>query len=324
VAKHGGGAPGTEAGGPDESIPEATSVAGIVDQVVTLVIAVAIALAIRQFIVEPFRIPSGSMFPTLLIGDHLFVNKLSYGPRLPFTDVRLPGLREPRRGDVVVFEVGRPRNRMGLVDIMPVDLAPPGTPSEDFVKRLVGLPGDRIEWRNGQVFVNGAALAMRETADSFVDDAGVRHPIRIEDLGECRHAVLDDPHSRNPGPSDRLDHGSWVVEPGRYFLMGDNRDNSNDSRGWGTVRLEELKGPAVILYWSWDVNGNMLSFFNPVNWFTAEKRWDRVFQRVRCESVAARDGAAPSAAPGAGAARATLGGGAGRPTPAAPVPSTGG
>ncbi|MBK7947227.1 MAG: signal peptidase I [Deltaproteobacteria bacterium] len=288
--------------------PEATSVAGIVDQVVTLVIAVAIALAIRQFLVEPYRIPSGSMFPTLLVGDHLFVNKLAYGPRLPFTDVRLPGTREPERGDVVVFQVGRPRNRMGGIDIMPIDLAPPGTPAEDFVKRLVGLPGDRIDWRNGQVFVNGKILPTRETGESFVDDVGQSHPVRSEDLGDCRHAVLDDPRSHNPGPSDRLDHGSWVVEPGRYFMMGDNRDNSNDSRGWGTVRLEELKGPAVILYWSWDVNGNMLSFLNPVNWFTAEKRWDRIFQRVRCEPVAAEP-AGPAASPGAGAGAGSPGAG---------------
>ena len=264
-------------GGQDEAGPEATSVAGIVDQVVTLVIAVAIALAIRQFIVEPFRIPSGSMFPTLLIGDHLFVNKLAYGPRIPFADIRLPGLSEPKRGDVVVFEVGRPGQR-----IMPVDLAPEGVPREDFVKRLVGLPGDRLDWREGQLFVNGELLKVDVTPEFFVDDAGHQFGVRRENLGECRHAILDDAGSHDP----RLDHGTWLVEPGRYFLMGDNRDNSRDSREWGTVRLEELKGPAVILYWSWNVNGNMLAFFNPVNWFTAEKRWDRIFQRVRCESVA--------------------------------------
>ncbi len=269
--------PGNGSGAQDDAGPEATSVAGIVDQVVTLVIAVAIALAIRQFVVEPFRIPSGSMFPTLLIGDHLFVNKLAYGPRIPFTDIRLPGLSEPTRGDVVVFEVGRPGPR-----IMPVDLAPEGVPSEDFVKRLVGLPGDRIDWREGQLFLNGELLKVDVTPEFFVDDAGHRFGVRRENLGECSHAILDDPGSVDP----RLDHGTWVVEPGRYFLMGDNRDNSRDSREWGTVRLEELKGPAVILYWSWNVNGNMLAFFNPVNWFTAEKRWDRMFQRVSCDSVA--------------------------------------
>lgn len=266
---------------------EAGSVAGIVDQVVTLVIAVAIALAIRQFVVEPFRIPSGSMFPTLLIGDHLFVNKLAYGPRIPFTDIRLPGTSEPKRGDVVVFEVARP----GADRIMPVDLAPEGVPSEDFVKRLVGLPGDRLDWREGQLFVNGEKLKVDVTPEFFVDERGHRFTVRREDLGECRHAILDDAGSHDP----RLDHGTWVVEPGRYFLMGDNRDNSRDSREWGTVRLQELKGPAVILYWSWDVNGNMLAFFNPLNWFTAEKRWDRIFQRVRCDVAAPAKTEGPSA-----------------------------
>jgi hypothetical protein len=123
-------------------------------------------------------------------------------------------------------------------------------------------------------------LTVTPTGEEFVDDSGHRYKKSWEDLGSCRHAILDDPHARE----SPLDRGTWVVEPGRYFMMGDNRDNSNDSRGWGTVRLEELKGPAFLIYWSWNVNGNMLSFFNPVNWFTAEKRWDRVFEPVHCES----------------------------------------
>ncbi len=272
----------TTGGSAEDGATEATSIAGIVDQVVTLVIAVAIALAIRQFVVEPFRIPSGSMLPTLLIGDHLFVNKLAYGPRIPFTELRLPGLRSPERGDVVVFEVARPSGDR----IMPVDLAPPGSPSEAFVKRLVGLPGDRLVWKNGELYVNGQRLAVHATGETFTDERGKRFSVQNEDLGACRHAILEEPGYSDPA----LNKGSIVVEPGRYFMMGDNRDFSRDSREWGTVRLEQLKGPAAILYWSWDVNDNMLSFFNPVNWFTAEKRWDRIFQRVRCEPV-------PSAAP---------------------------
>ena len=261
-------------------IEEVGTVAAIVDQVVTLVIAVAIALAIRHFLVEPFRIPSGSMYPTLLVGDHLFVNKLAYGPRIPLTDVRLPGWREPERGDVIVFEVARP----GGAQIVPVDRAPAGARTEDFVKRLVGLPGDRISWRRGQVFVNGEPLQLTPAEEDFVEEeTGQRFTMSWEDLGGCRHAVLDDPRPRDP----RFERGTYVVEPGRYFLMGDNRDNSNDSRGWGTVRLEELKGPAFILYWSWDVNGNMLSFFNPWNWWSADKRWERVFMRVKCDAVEA-------------------------------------
>lgn len=268
----------TGAGSAEEE-EEASPFRAIVDQIVTLAIAIAIAFAIRHVLIEPFRIPSGSMFPTLLIGDHLFVNKLAYGPRIPFSDHRLPGLREPRRGDVVVFEVARPRDRQGRASIRPVDRAPEGTPTEDFVKRLVGLPGDRITMSHGRVWINGELLPLWMGDERFVDDAGEVLALAYEDLGECRHAVLDDLRM------SRLAEGSFVVEPGRYFMMGDNRDNSNDSRAWGTVRLEDLKGPAFILYWSWDVNGNMLSFFNPVNWITAEKRWDRVFQRVRCEDA---------------------------------------
>jgi signal peptidase I len=268
---------------PGPEAEEGRTVAAIVDQVLTLVIAITIALAIRQFVVEPFRIPSGSMFPTLLIGDHLFVNKLAYGPSVPFSELRLPGFSEPKRGDVVVFEVARPRNKIGGRDIQPVDLAPEGAPTEDFVKRLVGLPGDRIAWRGGRVYINDVPLEVLPTEEEFVDESGRSFPMSWEDLGNCRHAILDDPRSRSRRES-RLDRGTWVVEPGRYFMMGDNRDNSNDSRVWGSVRQEELKGPAFILYWSWNVNGNMLSFFNPVNWIKAEKRWDRVFQRVRCES----------------------------------------
>ena len=274
---------GKEASDPEAAGVEGESTAGaILDQVVTLVVAIMIALAIRQFLVEPFRIPSGSMFPTLLIGDHLFVNKLSYGARIPFTDTRLPGLREPERGDVVVFEVARPFNQSARKrDIKPVDLSPEGTPREDFVKRLVGLPGDKVTWRNGEVFINDKKLAVTQDPNDFVDDAGRRLLRGWEDLGACRHQVLDDPRTRNSA----LKRGTYVVEEGRYFFMGDNRENSNDSREWGTVRLEELKGPAFILYWSWNVNGNMLSFFNPVNWWNAEKRWDRVFDRVRCEEA---------------------------------------
>ena len=265
-----------------EEVERTGTASAVVDQVVTLAIAIAIALALRHFLVEPFRIPSGSMFPTLLVGDHLFVNKLSYGPRIPFTDLRLPGLREPERGDVVVFEVARPLNRLGQRGIQPLDRAPAGTPSEDFVKRVVGLPGDKISLKGGRVHVNGEPLHTFSKGESFVD-GGTALELSYEDLGDCRHAILDDPRSQ------RLASGTWTVEEGRYFMVGDNRDNSNDSRLWGTVRHEELKGPAFVLYWSWDVNGNMLSFFNPLNWITAEKRWGRVFQRVRCEPVARDD-----------------------------------
>lgn len=245
------------------------------EQVGTLVIAVAIALAIRALVVEPFRIPSGSMLPTLLIGDHLFVNKFVYGPRIPFSDWRLPGLRMPERGDVVVFEVARGDGRR-TEEIVPADVHSE-LPRDDFVKRVVGLPGDRISVRHGRVTVNGVPAEQLMTGERHRDELGRLLEVHRETLGDCVHEVLDDPGYAG------LQVADYVVPEGRYFMMGDNRDYSNDSRKWGTVRFEEIKGPAFILYWSWSVNGNALEFFNPVNWWTAEKRWDRIFMRVRCE-----------------------------------------
>jgi signal peptidase I len=251
------------------------------EQISTLIVAILIALAIRAFLVEPFRIPSGSMFPTLLIGAHLFVNKLTYGPRVPFTEIRLPGFREPERGDVVVFEVARNNgSEEGLrTDIVPADLYP-NLPQDDFVKRLVGLPGDRIYIQNGLVTINGIPAEQIATGKVFEDNRGTSLVIRDEVLGDCVHEVLDDPVLSSPFGRNR----EYVVPEGRYFMMGDNRDHSNDSRNWGTIRQEEMKGPAFFLYWSWDVNGNALQFFNPANWWRADKRWDRVFNRVRCRT----------------------------------------
>ncbi len=244
------------------------------EQVSTIGLAILIALAIRAFVIEPFRIPSGSMLPTLLIGDHLFVNKFVYGIKIPFSDIRLPGLREPERGDVVVFKVARNGDR-----IVPADRRP-DLPKDDFVKRIVGLPGDRMEVRDGVLTVNGKVVSRVDTGETFEGERGGSLRVQHEQLNGCRHIVLDDP--RQTG----LPRSPFTVPPGRYFMMGDNRDHSNDSRKWGTVRFEELKGPAFLLYWSWDVNGSFLQFLNPINWFTAEKRWGRVFSRVKCDDSA--------------------------------------
>ncbi len=245
------------------------------EQVTTLVIAIVIALSIRAFVVEPFRIPSGSMLPTLLIGDHLFVNKFIYGIKIPFSDIRLPGIREPERGDVVVFSVGRSRDRMGGSRIVPADRRP-DLSTEDFVKRIVALPGDRVEVRKDQLYVNGNLVPAKPIGDGFADERGDTLDTYSEMLGDCEHATLDDPNKYG------LPQTAFTVEPGRYFFMGDNRDNSNDSRGWGTVRKQEFKGPAFILYWSWDTSGSFLQLLNPVNWFTVEKRWGRILKRVKC------------------------------------------
>jgi signal peptidase I len=236
------------------------------EQLQTILVAVLLALAIRAFLIEPYSIPSGSMLPTLLVGDHLFVNRFVYGVRIPFTDLRLPALREPERGDVVVFTVARDGR-----DIHPADRRP-DLPRERFVKRIVGLPGDRIEVRGEAVLVNGERLPRRSTGESFED--GIGRPLLVveETLGDRLHRVLDDPELSGA-------EGRFEVEPGRYFVMGDNRDDSNDSRVWGTVRREELKGPAFALYWSWDWSGSWVSLLDPRTWWELlgrRMRWSRI------------------------------------------------
>lgn len=243
--------------------------------------ALLLALAIRTFVVEPFRIPSESMLPTLLRGDHLFVNKFVYGIQIPFTEWRLPGLRRPERGDVVVFTVARGRSPG---EIHPADRRR-DLATDRFVKRIVGLPGDVIEVRNGRVHLNGEALAARADGDAVVDDEGRRLSPYVVTLGGCEHIALDDPQSVGP-------QGRFVVEPDRYFFMGDNRDHSNDSRRWGTVRLAEMKGPAFVLYWSWDWDGSWLSLLNPLTWFenlTQRTRWSRIGDGLGCQESARRD-----------------------------------
>jgi len=250
---------------------------GFWDQFGSLLVAVAIALAVRSFVVEPFRIPSESMLPTLLVGDHLFVNKFTYGVQVPFLGSRLPAVRPPRRGDVVVFTVARdPRDpsRICTVDRCP------DFPTEEFVKRIVGLPGETLEVRpDGTVRIDGRLLEADEDGAMFSNGIGTELAVRNERNGRCRYQVLDDP--RISGAVRRVE-----VEPGRYFMMGDNRDHSNDSRYWGTVRAREFKGPALVLYWSWDYNDGWLALLNPLTWIHAEKRWARVGEGLSCEPVA--------------------------------------
>jgi len=250
---------------------------GVWEQVSTLLIAVAIALAIRAFVIEPFRIPSGSMLPTLLIGDHLFVNKFVYGIKVPFSDMRLPALREPRRGDVVVFTVAKD----GHGGTFPVDQRP-DLPTEEFVKRIIGIPGDTLVVRDGVVFLNGERVPTHE-GGTFTGEHGEELRIQEVRMGDHQFRVLDDP--RAPlNPRELTVAAPRTVPPGRYFMMGDNRDHSKDSRSWGTVRLAELKGPAYRLYWSWDFNGTWGELLNPLTWLellTEKMRWDRIGDRVQ-------------------------------------------
>ncbi len=166
-------------------------------------IAVILALFIRTFVVQAFKIPSGSMIPTLLVGDHILVNKFMYGVKIPFANKTLIPIGAPQRDDVIVF-------------IYPVDK------SKDFIKRVIGLPGETLEINDRKIYINGKL---------FEDTYGVFKDSR-------RHFGKDN-------------YGPFTIPEGHLFVMGDNRDNSHDSRFWGTVPLESVKGKALIIYWSW-------------------------------------------------------------------------
>jgi signal peptidase I len=240
----------------------------------TIGLALLLALVIRTFVFQTFYVPSGSMFPTLLIGDHVFVNKFLYGIAVPLTDGRLPGLREPLRGDVVVFRAAREPGGA----VVAADRAP-DLPREDFIKRIVGVPGDLLEVRHGRVYVDGEPLERDSAGEIFLDPQGRRLLVADERVERCVYSVLDDPVRPD------VDRPPTRIEPGRYFVMGDNRDDSYDSRFFGTVRLREIEGPAGLLYWSWDFNGSWLSLLNPLTWWdniTARTRWGRLGSSVSC------------------------------------------
>ena len=171
------------------------------------VIAVVLALFIRTFAVQAFKIPSGSMEPTLLVGDHILVNKFLYGIKIPFINKTLIPISQPQRDDVIVF-------------IYPVDT------SKDFIKRVIGLPGDKIEIIDRKIYING---------EPYMDKHGI-----YSDYGK-NSQQLQAKHYMKP----------ITVPEGHLFVMGDNRDHSYDSRFWGFVPLSSVKGKAFIIYWSW-------------------------------------------------------------------------
>ena len=188
-----------------------------------------IVLVLRSFIVEPFRIPSGSMIPTLLIGDFILVDKNVYGIRLPLINKKVIERKYPERGDVVVFRY-------------------PNDPSTPFIKRIVGLPGDNIEYRDKKVYINGE-LVPQTAGTSFVGQrSAARHSGSIvaeETLGQGEHTILLTPRIRSQTYQSK-------VPPGNYFVLGDNRDNSRDSRYWGFVPDENLIGRAFMIWMHWD------------------------------------------------------------------------
>ena len=266
--------PGTE----EEESEQLPLARRVWDQVWPLGVAVLIALGIRAVVIESYYVPSGSMFPTLLIGDHVFVNKFAYGARIPFTDVKLPSTREPRRGEIAVFALGRRSSD----SICPLDRCPKNQkfPAEGFVKRLIGLPGDTIAFERGALILNGERVKTESTGEVF-EEAGVQYRVLREHLDGCVHEILDDPRGR---PRDLP---PITVPEGRYFFVGDNRDNSNDSRFWGTVPYLDLKGPVIVNYWSWNNRNRWIDMLNPLVWIDLllnEMRWGRIGMTYDCWS----------------------------------------
>ena len=245
---------------------------GVGHQLSTLLWALVIALLVRSLVIETYYVPSESMLPTLLIGDHMLVNKFAFGARIPFTDIQLPALREPARGDGVTVALGR----RGSTHLCPVDRGPDYA-REGFVKRIVGLPGDTIEVRDGRVILDGEPLRVDYAGETFADEAGDELQLGSEFLDGTPHPVLDAPRSAG------LEQVRITIPEGRYFMMGDNRDNSNDSRSWGTVRRLDIKGPVTMIYWSWNNQGSWWSMLNPVTWWrllSGETRWSRIGMSV--------------------------------------------
>ncbi len=222
-------------------------------------VAVAIALLLRAFVVEAFQIPSGSMIPTLEVGDHIFVSKFAYGLTIPFTNTKIIKLAEPKRGDIIVFKY-------------PLDQ------STDYIKRVVGLPGDVIEMRQEELYINGHAVP-RERVPRPYHYSDASHSagppedhegeLWMETLDGHKHETIQEP-VRGPRDFERK-----VVPANNVFVMGDNRDNSSDSRVWGTVDRDLIKGRALIVWWSRATAEGM----SPVDWIKSI-RWGRFFQVV--------------------------------------------
>jgi len=216
-----------------------------------IVIAVMLALLIRAYVVQAFKIPSGSMIPTLVIGDHILVSKFLYGLDLPFADGRSLIFRQPKREDVIVFSFPKNREAEECRSIAKniktrfSNALSNGDPSylfkddcKDFIKRVVGVGGDKVEIKNKAVYVNDIPL---------IEPYKIHKEARIE----------------NEDITDRDNFGPVKVPHGKFFVMGDNRDQSFDSRFWGFVEMNDIKGKAFIIYWSWD--GSDL-WYNKVRW----------------------------------------------------------
>jgi signal peptidase I len=216
------------------------------EYVESIVIAVILALFVRTWAVQAFKIPTGSMENNLLIGDHLLVNKFVFGPTNSALESKLLAVREPRRGDIVVFKY-------------------PDEPERDFIKRVIGLPGETLELRNKKVFVDGEPL--EEPYVHFLDPASNSQEVTSFDVRER--------------------YGPVRVPDGQYFVMGDNRDNSQDSRYWGFLPRSYIKGRALMIYWSYDAgpdqnaqDNTIARIASVITHFFTRTRWERIFRQI--------------------------------------------
>ena len=213
---------------------------------------ILIVFVLRSFLVEPFKIPSGSMIPTLLIGDFILVNKYAYGIRVPVLNRKLLEVGRPQRGDVMVFRY-------------------PEDPGLDYIKRVVGLPGDRIEYRGKRLTINGAPVPVRQI-DDYLSKERMQFARRfVENLGTAEHEILVEDDAPAFVPQVRafpfsanchynMNGLACTVPPGHYFMMGDNRDNSSDSRVWGFVPDENIVGRAFFIWLNFNELGRFGSF----------------------------------------------------------------
>ncbi|THF60890.1 signal peptidase I [Pseudothauera rhizosphaerae] len=203
---------------------------------------ILIVFVLRSFIVEPFKIPSGSMIPTLLVGDFILVNKWTYGIRLPVLNKKIVPLGDPQRGDVMVFRY-------------------PADPSLDYIKRVVGVPGDRVEYLNKRLTINGEEVSVQRDGDYLHTDRMYYSPRYVEKLGESQHQLLIENDAPAYVPQvmdfpfrDQCTYTSagvrCTVPEGHYFVMGDNRDASSDSRVWGFVPDENIVGRAFFIWFN--------------------------------------------------------------------------